>query len=113
VTEQELDLLQLTTGSLAQLRACAAKVVRRQFYYANFIRIFLYYMLNRLFYNAIAPDAAHLSYSMENPTPVDSSQLLNAFDSANAGRKIRVEKTGVGCLIRQSAHHPKPQVNRA
>jgi hypothetical protein len=30
MTRQELDLFQLTPGSLAQLRACAAKVMKRQ-----------------------------------------------------------------------------------
>src|SRR6266568_2812187 len=202
MTEQELYLFQLTPGSLAQFRACAAKVMRRQLCHANSFRILLYHMPDRLLCDAIAPNAAHFSYSAENPAPVDPSsmeplvqfrnhpvgngdrsnvssltqqidngpvilallemvesqtdclmppqsacqeqgqkgpipfsfdtravwclpecralfsrqpiskphaQLLDAFDSANAGCEVRAKKAAVGCLIRKAAHRPQSQ----
>jgi hypothetical protein len=47
------------------------------------------------------------------PVPKAHAQLLDALDSPNAGRKVRAEKTTVGCLIRKTAPCSQPQVDSA
>jgi hypothetical protein len=47
------------------------------------------------------------------PVPKANALLLHALYPANAGSKVRTEKTAVGCLIRQPAYCPQSQVDSA
>jgi hypothetical protein len=46
-----------------------------------------------------------------SPVPEAHAQLLHPFDATNTGSQIGAEKTAVGCLVRESAHTAKTQID--
>jgi hypothetical protein len=65
VAKQELDLLQLSAGSMAQLRTRASQVVGRDGPEAELASVLLYHMPNEAFGHALTPAFASPADAME------------------------------------------------
>src|ERR1700722_20272835 len=72
MSQQELDLLQLSPGGLAKFRACAPKIMGSELFDADSLRACPHHMPDCLFCHAAAPNAAHLVHLPKNPPLLDS-----------------------------------------
>src|SRR5437867_3177536 len=120
--QEELDLLQLASRSMAEPSTGPSQIVWRQLRHADALGGFLHNVPNRLHRHAISPCPSNFVDSAEQFSSINSSrgepivefgshpiaeahpQLLHALNAANTSRQIGAEETAVGGLVCKPAH---------